>query len=84
MFEKAGTKFVVTVCKINGFVYTRYIDDITISSKEKISVEVQKVIEKIISLEGLKINRSKTVLLDAQKRHLQNHWNYNKKWSLIN
>lgn len=54
------------LCRI-GMVYTRYIDDITISSvKNEINDKTQKNIRRIISSEGLRVNRDKTKVVDTK------------------
>jgi retron-type reverse transcriptase len=49
-------------CEKNGFVYTRYADDITISSKTKIAPNIREV-NKIIHKHGFRLNSKKTKLI---------------------
>ena len=65
-------------CVINNLLYTRYFDDITISSKEKIDKDfredIKSMIENILQQEGLntlKINEEKTKIFDLQKEHCE-------------
>ena len=60
-------KHIENLCKqLGGMVYTRYLDDITISGESKITSKTQAKIEAIISQEGLEINKEKTKVFDTR------------------
>ncbi len=48
------------LCEQYNFVYTRYADDITISSKNKINTDIILKIKKILAEEGFEIKKEKT------------------------
>ena len=54
-------------CQKNGFTYTRYADDITISSKTDIAPDVHEI-NKIICKHGFRLNRKKTKLIHQGQR----------------
>ena len=57
---------IANFCKQRKMVYTRYVDDITISSKKPITEEMQKTIRDIVSQEGFTLNESKTKVSDIK------------------
>lgn len=60
LFFEIDNLIIKTFSDIANFKYSRYSDDIVISSCEKISSEVLNTIEKILDENGFKINRKKT------------------------
>ncbi len=52
---------------LKNLVYTRYLDDLTISSKEPIPSDIRKLVRSIIEDAGFKINHRKSAVLDLQK-----------------
>ena len=63
-------KRLLKYCQYHGMCYTRYADDITISSNTKFSRDNISIIKKIIEEEKYIINKDKTKILDNNKRHL--------------
>lgn len=49
-------------CEVNGFVYSRYADDITISSKDWNKVPSVNEVKKIVERNGFRLNHNKTTL----------------------
>jgi RNA-directed DNA polymerase len=56
------------LCKKYNLVYTRYLDDLTFSSKRRFGKEKRKVIRKTIEKSGFEINHRKTVIADTKKQ----------------
>ena len=56
------------LCKKLNMTYTRYIDDMVISSKEKIKDETERVIKKMVLQQGLRTNK-KTERIDTKNNH---------------
>ena len=57
---------IANFCKQRKMVYTRYMDDITISSKKPITEEMQKTIRDIVFQEKFTLNESKTKIFDIE------------------
>lgn len=70
-------------CQYHKMNYTRYADDITISSNCKIEEFNIQTIKKIIKNEGYYLNEEKTKLLDRNRRHLVTGIVTNKKLNVL-
>lgn len=56
--------------KHEGYIYTRYADDIYISSKDYIPNDVKVFVEKELSIRGFSLNNSKTHFYSSKNRRL--------------
>jgi hypothetical protein len=66
--KKIDDRLVELLTQKGGFVYTRYSDDITVSSKEYIPFEVIDIIRKCVGEFGFSINERKTRFSSPKKR----------------
>lgn len=60
-------KRVAELCRIYGFTYTRYLDDLTISGTQPISRRVRKQVRDIIKEAGFQVNHPKAEVKDLAK-----------------
>ena len=56
--------------KREGYIYTRYADDIYISSKKYIPKDVKAFVEKQLSIRGFSLNKSKTHFYSSKNRRI--------------
>ena len=76
-------KEIIKLGKTYNFFYTRYSDDITISSKHKISQEIINEIISIITKNNFSINEEKTILKTKKQRLMVTGIKVNEKTNLL-
>lgn len=76
-------KEIIKLGKTYNFFYTRYSDDITISSKHKISQEIINEIISIITKNNFSINEKKTILKTKKQRLMVTGIKVNEKTNLL-